>query len=149
MKKLLVLFVLAGLVFSTTSCKKEDCPECEEPVLHGVGTWNASKVIVQNQDVTNSGDPEVMCWLNEVIVLDKSQNGTSWDLYMYDSNTSTCNSLNLQVTSWAENYSKQKLYVTITYQGDEYNFTFNFVNDSQIMMSWGAPGELDIYYDKQ
>jgi hypothetical protein len=147
MKKLLMLFVFAGLLFSTTSCKK-DCPECEEPVLHGAGTWNASKVMYQGQDVTNSGDPTVDCWLTDKIVLNDTQNGTSWDFTDYDSNTSTCDALNLTVKSWAENYDKKILYVTVTYQGVDYNFGLVYVNDNQIKAVWSG-GDLEIYYDKQ
>jgi hypothetical protein len=149
MKKLLMLFVLAGLVFSVSSCKKKDCPECEEPetVLRGVGTWNASKIISQNQDVTNSGDPQVNCWLTDVMILNENQNGTSWSFPTYDSNSGVCSDYGLQVTSWAE--SQQRLYVTVTYQGNFYDFSFIFVSDNEIKIEWGAPGELDIHYTKQ
>jgi len=152
MKKLFLLLALAGLVI-ISSCKKEECPKCEEPEenqveLHGAGTWAASKVIYQGQDLTNSGDPTVDCWLMDQIVLNDTQDGTSWDFTDYDTDTSTCEAYNLNVTAWAENYEKGMLYVTITYNQTLYTFDFIFVSDTQIKKLWSG-GELEIYYDKQ
>ncbi len=148
MKKLLVLLLLSGLVFTTNSCKKKTCPEPEEPEVWAPGTWNAFKVEYQGQDITNSGDPYVNCDLTDQVVLNDGGTGTSWVFPSYDSQNSVCSPYNLQVVSWAENLTKKKLYVTVTYNNVDYGFEFDYVNDSEMMKKWSG-GDYIIYYQKQ
>jgi len=145
MKKILLLFVLAGLVFSTNACKKKECPAPPKPEVWGVGTWNASKVVDSNGQEMDSSDPAVACDLTDVMVLNENHNGTSWKLPYYDNNSNTCQAYNLSVSSWAENIHTKKLYVTVTYQGNDFDFAFKYVDENNMYYD----ATYDYYYEKQ
>ena len=156
MKKFLLLFVFAGLILST-SCKKESCPECEECpecpeiVYHAPGQWDAYKLFYNGQDLTNSGDPEVECYLNDAVTLNETQDGTSWAWTMYDSQSQQCEIDTITVASWAENWEKKFLYITIQYeyQGETHYYTKDaqFTNNdgTEFKITWGG---MEIFYQK-
>ena len=126
MKKLLVLFLFAGLVFSTTSCKKEE--SCPEPEKRAPGTWKVTRIVI-NQDEKDLNDPAWACYAQGEMTLNKTQDGDSWDFYYYDTNASSCEVLNLNVTSWAENLGKNMLYVTNTDGQNVWNDAFKYQSE--------------------
>ncbi len=131
MKKLLLLFVFAGLVFSTTSCKKEDCPTCEDPKIYGAGTWVVTSVKDDTgAEVTDQATRT--CLDTDQLVLNESQSGTSWTWVYYLANSSQCGQLDLQVTAWAENWNKRKLYVSNTDGTGNYVDEFEFIDETHI-----------------
>jgi len=144
MKKILLLFVLAGLVFSTNSCKKKECPK---PEVRGAGTWDATKIVDPNGQELDSTNPAVACYLTDEMVLNKDHNGTSWVFPSYDPNASTCTPYNLTVSSWAENLDVNKLYVTVTYQGTSYDFHFTYTSKTEFYQEFS--GGYKEYYKKQ
>ncbi len=129
MKKLLILFLFAGLVFSTTSCKKKTCPEPEKP--KGIGTWKVSSV--KYDDGAPITDPsESACLSNDVLVLGEDQKSGSWTWAYYLENSSTCGSLDLQIVSWAENFEKKKLYISESDGTNVYDDAFDFIDETHI-----------------
>jgi len=132
MKKLLVLFLFAGLAFSTTSCKKDE--SCPETKLHGAGTWKVTDIKDENNQ-TLTDQTEYSCLANDQLVLNDSQDGTSWSYTYYLQSNATCGSLGLDITSWAENYNKKKLYVTVRDSDGEYSYEFDYVDEDHIKIN--------------
>jgi len=144
MKKILLLFVLAGLVFSTNACKKKECPK---PEVRGAGTWDATKIVDPNGQELDNTNPAVACYLTDELVLNQDHNGTSWVFPSYDSNTGTCSPYNFAITSWAENLDKNKLYVSFNYQGTAYDFGFTYTSKTEFY--WDLGSGYKEYYEKQ
>jgi len=138
MKKLLILFLFAGLVFSTTSCKKKECPK---PEVWGVGTWKATKY-VENGAEQSSSDPEVACILTNQLNLNDSWEG-SWEYHYYDSNNSSCETIHLTLDSWLENIDKKILVVNFTYNQIEFSFPFKYTDDSHFRLENDAQNYLE------
>ncbi len=134
MKKLLILFLFAGLVFTTSSCKKKQT--CPKPEVWGVGTWNATKV-VNNGTELDSSDPQVACLLTHQMTLTDSWGG-NWQYHYYDSNTSSCQTIPLTLDSWLEDINKKVLVVNFTYNGDEYSFKFDYIDNTHFHWNLGS-----------
>ena len=124
MKKLIILFMLTGLVLSISSCKKEEktCPEPEGP--WAIGTWKATKIVDQGQELPSSV-PEVACMLENTIILNESGSG-NWDYHEYNNNN--CVSFPLVIEYWLENKAKKKLLVHFTANNSTYNIPFEYVD---------------------
>jgi len=134
MKKLLILFLFAGLVFSTTSCKKKE--SCPEPEVWGVGDWQATKVVVNGSEQSSS-DPQIACLLTHQMSLTDSWGG-NWQYHYYDNNTSSCETIPLVFDSWLEDIDKKILVVNFTYNSNKYSFKFDYVDDSHFHWMLGS-----------
>ncbi len=146
MKKLLLLFVVSGLIFTTSSCKKEEDTSCPEPEVWGVGTWKASKVLDDNgNEVDPNSNPYFQCYINsEQFTLNDNHNGDQWIWADIDPNTNSCAPVTLNITSWAENLNTKRLYVT-TNNSDYGSFEFFYTNDRECYLDYGYK----FYYEKQ
>ncbi len=133
MKKLLILFLFAGLVFSTTSCKKKTCPE---PEVWGVGTWKASKLVINGAEQSSS-DPQIACLLTHQMSLTDSWGG-NWQYHYYDNNTSSCETIPLVLDSWLEDIDKKILVVNFTYNNNKYSFKFDYVDSTHFQWELGS-----------
>jgi len=133
MKRLLLLFVLGGLLLST-SCKKDECPTCEEPKLYGVGTWTVSDIKDEN-GAPLTDQTEYSCLATDQLVLNETQDGVSWSYTYYLQYNSSCGSLDLTVTSWAENWEKKKLYVSTTDGQGDYTDSFDYIDENTIKIT--------------
>jgi len=132
MKKFLTLFILSGLILSASSCKKEKtCPEPEGP--WAIGTWKATKIVDQGQELPSSV-PEVACMLENTIILNESGSG-NWEYHEYDNNN--CVSLPLVIDYWLENKAKKKLVVHFVAGGDEYNIPFDYTDKTHFRYIMG------------
>ncbi len=128
MKKLLIFFLFAGLVFSTSSCrKKETCPE---PEVWGVGTWKTTKVVLNGTE-QDASDPTVACWLTDEMDLNDNGGGTL-QIHDYDPNTSTCQDLGFTLNSWLENIDKKVLALNITTSSGDFTVKMDYVDNKHI-----------------
>ena len=142
MKKLLILFLLAGVAFSTTSCKKKQ--KCPEPEVWGVGEWQATK-FVYNGTEQDPSDPQVACLLSHKITLTDTWGG-NWDYHYVDVNN-VCQTLQLPLDSWVENLDKKVLILNFTYSGEEFSFSFDYIDDSHF--HWTAGSNTYLEFTKQ
>jgi len=125
MKKLILLFLFAGLVLNTTSCTKEkECPTPEGP--WAVGTWNATKVVDNGQEA-DSSDPAIACLLQNVITLNESGSG-NWEYHLYSNGN--CGQVPLVIEYWLENKAKKKLLVHFTANGNTYDVPFDYTDNT-------------------
>ena len=132
MKKILILFLFAGLAFSTTSCKKKQ--KCPEPEVWAVGTWQATKV-VDNGTEQDPSDPTTACWLTDEMVLDEDGGGT---LSIHDYDSGTCQDLGWTLKAWAENLDKKVLNIVVTTGYGTESIKFNYVDDTHIRWMFDA-----------
>ncbi len=133
MKKVLVLFLFAGLVFTTNSCKKKTCPE---PEVWGVGTWKVTKV-VSNGTEQDASDPTVACWMTDQLNLNDGGSG-SIAIHDYDSNNGTCDDLGWTLNSWLENIDKKVLIVNVTTSNGEFTLRFDYIDDTHFRWNFGS-----------
>jgi len=144
MKKLLVLFLFAGLTFGATSCKKDDsCPEPEKP--WAPGTWNATKYVESGQE-QDANNPAVACILTHQMIFNEEGNG-NWNYHYYDNNSSSCETIPLTLDSWAENKDKKILFIHFTYNGRDYDFSFTYMDETHFR--WIANSNTYLEFTKQ
>jgi len=153
MKKIFMFLALAGLIV-LSSCKQEECPACPEPEIYGAGRWDAYKLVYNGEDLTNSGNPVVLCYLTDYFILNEEMNGDVWHSAEYDTDNSTCNATDFEVVSWMENWDTKFLSLTVEIvdatTGDKAYYTkeAKYVDDEgkELKMKWGT--SLEIFYKK-
>ncbi len=143
MKKILLLFVLSGLIFSASSCKKKE-KSCPKPEVWGVGTWKASKIEDPNGNVVDpASSAYAQCYVNsEQFTLNDSHDGAQWIWADVDQNTNACTPQTLTITAWAENMKTKRLYITTNQYG---SFELIYTNDHECYMDF----DYKYYYQKQ
>ena len=140
MKKLLILFLFAGIAFSTTSCKKKECPK---PEVWAPGTWNATKFFYQGQE-QDASDPQIACYISDVIEFNEDGTG-HWEFHTYDSNSSTCNNTTYPIQSWAENLKNKTLFIDI----DVAQLKFEYSDKTHMKWAYSTQSGNYMEFEKQ
>ncbi len=151
MKKFLLLFIVSGLIFSASSCKKKE-KSCPKPEVWGVGTWKLTDVTDANgQSQLDPNDPGNQCLLNQSeIKLNDNFNGNYVKFGNYDSNTGTCSQDSYQVSSWAENIDTKKLYISLSLpNGGNFLFDCVYIDKTHFYWDYYGDGSLRVVFEKQ